>query len=88
MHSRIFGIVEKNFYDENIDNYNWNLDIFEEETPSFADYCSTNTDIDKDFMWLIEFFVNDIKGFYDFPRKIPDTTNLYNIYKNCSVIYE
>lgn len=34
------------------------------------------------------FFVNDIKGFYDFPRKIPDTTNLYNIYKNCSVIYE
>ena len=40
MHSRIFGIVEKNFYDENIDNYNWNLDIFEEETPSFADYCS------------------------------------------------
>lgn len=59
MHSRIFGIVEKNFYDENIDNYNWNLDIFEDDIPSFADYCSTNTDTDKDFIWLIEFFVNE-----------------------------
>ena len=41
MHSRILGIVEKNFYEENIDNYNWNLDIFEDETPGFADYLTS-----------------------------------------------
>lgn len=34
------------------------------------------------------FFVNDIKDCYDFPRKIPDTTNLYSVYKKCSIIYE
>ena len=50
MHSRILGIVEKSFYDENIDNYNWDLSIFEDEVPGFADYCNTNTEIDKDFI--------------------------------------
>lgn len=59
MHSRIFGIIEKQFYEDNIDQYNWNLDIFEEQAPSFADYCNTNTDLDKDFKWLIEVFIND-----------------------------
>lgn len=58
MHSRILGIVEKSFYDENIDNYNWDLSIFEDEVPGFADYCNTNTEIDKDFIWLIEVLVN------------------------------
>ena len=59
MHSRIFGIVEKNYYEKHKNDYDWKLDMFEDETPSFADYCSTNTDTDKDFMWLIELFVND-----------------------------
>lgn len=58
MHSRIFGIVEKSFYEENINNYNWDLSVLEYEVPSFADYCNTNTEIDKDFIWLIENFVN------------------------------
>lgn len=59
MHSRIFGIVEKNYYEKHKNDYDWKLDMFEDETPSFADYCSTNTDTDKDFMWLIEIFVNE-----------------------------
>ena len=59
MHSRIFGIVEKDFYDNNIDNYDWDLHIFEYEVPSFADYCGTDTEVDRDFMWLIEYFVNE-----------------------------
>lgn len=59
MHSRIFGIVEKNYYEKHKNDYDWKLDMFEYETPSFADYCSLNTDTDKDFMWLIEIFVNE-----------------------------
>ena len=57
MHSRILGIVDKDFYAAHIDEYSWNLNCFEYETPGFADYCSTDTDLDKDFMWLIECIV-------------------------------
>ena len=59
MHSRIFGIVEKDFYEENIDNYDWSLAIFEDEVPGFADYCGTDTELDKDFLWLVEYLVNE-----------------------------
>ena len=59
MHSRIFGIVEKNFYAAHIDEYDWKLSgYYGEDVPHFADYVNEDTDIDKDFMWLIENFVN------------------------------
>lgn len=59
MHSRIFGIIENNYYEKHKNDYDWKLDMFEYETPSFADYCSLNTDVNEDFMWLIEYFVNE-----------------------------
>ena len=57
MHSRILGIVEKDFYENNKTMYDWNLNVLEYETPGFADYCSTDTEVDKDFMWLVECLV-------------------------------
>lgn len=60
MHSRIFGLIEKDYYDNHKDEHNWKLSWFYgDEVPSFADYVSEDTDIDKDFIWLIEHFVND-----------------------------
>lgn len=59
MHSRIFGITEKNFFDENQDNYAWNLHIFECETPGFADYCSLDTELDEDCDWLVGVLKHD-----------------------------
>ena len=58
MHSRIMGIVEKNYYDEHKDEHDWKLSWFyADEVPHFADYCSEDTDVDEDFMWLIECLV-------------------------------
>ncbi len=60
MHSRILGIVEKDYYEEHKDEHDWKLSWFYgEEVPHFADYCSEDTDVDKDFMWLVECLVHD-----------------------------
>lgn len=53
MHSRIVGMIEKDFYDQHIDDYSWKLD-YDDNLPWFADYVDDDTDIDKDFMWLVE----------------------------------
>ena len=59
MHSRIFGLIEKDFYDNHKAEYDWKLSgYYGEDVPHFADYVNEDTDIDKDFMWLIENFVN------------------------------
>lgn len=55
MHSRIFGIVKKDYYDNHKDEHDWELSWFYgDDVPSFADYVSEDTDIDKDFRWLVD----------------------------------
>lgn len=55
MHSRIFGIVKKYYYDNHRDEHDWELSgFYGDDVPSFADYVSEDTDIDKDFLWLVD----------------------------------
>lgn len=53
MHSRIFGMVEKDYYDNHKDEHDWELD-YDEEVPHFADYTDSDTNVEEDFMWLVE----------------------------------
>lgn len=57
MHSRIFGIVERDYYDKNIDKFDWELD-YDDSLPGFADYINHDTDINQDFKWLVECLIN------------------------------
>lgn len=57
MHSRIFGIVERDYYDNNKDNFDWELD-YDDSLPGFADYIDHDTDINQDFKWLVECLIN------------------------------
>ena len=52
MHSRIMGVMP-------LDEYNKYYpdeppELYYEETPSFADYYSEDTDLNEDFLWLLE----------------------------------
>ena len=57
MHSRILGFVEKDYYDSHKDSHDWEL--YFEDTPSFADYISDDSDLDEDFEWLVQALVHD-----------------------------
>ena len=54
MHSRIFGIVDLDYYNTEDFRQGSILDHYEECLPDFADYVSGNVDINEDFDWLIE----------------------------------
>lgn len=55
MHSRIMGIVKKAYYDAHKDEMDWKLSgFYGDDVPYFADYCSEDTDLEKDFLWLVE----------------------------------
>lgn len=54
MHSRIFGIVDLDYYNTEDFRQGSILDHYEECLPDFADYVSGDVDINEDFDWLIE----------------------------------
>lgn len=57
MHSRIFGIVEKEFYEQKKNEFDWEL-VYDEPL-YFADYTDNETDIPDDFDWLVQSLVKD-----------------------------
>lgn len=58
MHSRIIGLVEKDYYDNHKDEHSWEL-YYDDEVPHFADYTDSDTDVAEDFMWLVQVLVHD-----------------------------
>lgn len=53
MHSRIFGIVDLDYYNTKDFRQGSILDHYEDYLPDFADYVSGAVDINEDFDWLI-----------------------------------
>lgn len=53
MHSRIFGIVDLDYYNTEDFRQGSILDHYEDYLPDFADYVSGAVDIKEDFDWLI-----------------------------------
>lgn len=54
MHSRMFGIIDKESYEKDPDV----LVCYDEEVPSFADYTDNDTDLEEDIEWLLGSFNN------------------------------
>ena len=53
MHSRIFGVTEKEYFDTHQEEHDWELN-YDYDVPSFADYTSTDTDLEDDLEWLVQ----------------------------------
>ena len=58
MHSRIIGMIDKQYFDTHQDEHSWELD-YEYDVPSFADYTSDDTDLAEDFEWLVQVLVHE-----------------------------